>query len=43
MSLQYHTIYQILEEDILNYSPTVMFVRHLVIKKINRAKFKIKQ
>ena len=25
MSLQYQTTYQIMEEDILNYSPTVMF------------------
>ena len=25
LSLQYRTAYQIMEEDILNYSPTVMF------------------
>ena len=25
MSLQYQTTYQIMEEDILNYSPTVIF------------------
>ena len=32
LSLQYQTTYEIMEEDILNYSPTVMFPGIIILK-----------